>query len=896
MPRRSALLTVTAATLGCTLALGASPPAGAAPGGTPGDTAPLSVTFPEAGGRVSGGDLTFRGSVSNGDLEEDQRTLVQYVVDVSGSTAGPLQDCNGDGTRDALDDFNGDGRLGDVLDCEISAVVALNAGLRATAGAPESIRVGLTAFGSSAASAQMKPDEPMALFVNPGLTGDGVDVIPNANVVASSLRPGYVGEYAEHFVGTNTSFDAALGAALTALDSHPGPRWIFLLSDGDSTVTRATLDRVTASGAHVRTFAVGTGTGSDPCAAGRPLGQIATAGGDGCVQVLDPAGLTASVAGTQPAWIRSVTVEVDGRTVEAEIDPIGGWTATVPDLPIGSHTAVVTATFADDTTWTEVVPFRVSNGLSYVALGDSYASGEGVAPYLSGSADDQLCHRSRTGWPTLISPDDGESLSTREDAVFTFVACSGARIVNLDTTEQPKSLFLQPGGAIPLQIDQLRPDADLVTLSLGGNDLGFAPIVTHCVLSISCPEKGFITTSSGSDVNLEDWTKVRLALIGNELTGAYTAIRDRVSPETTIVATTYPRLVSPDLVPSDLVNLTCSPFALSAGERQWLRRQIDTFAAVVSDRARRPGADVRVVDVRDDFEDHNVCDSGAYITGPTILRLEDLDVGLLSAASFHPDTRGANLYAAAVNDALRDLDRPGARADNLAPVVPSDNPVVTDPDAVLEQYPPDVVGAVGSTSFAEVALGNGAGFDGLPSCEHVVSGEVVPLLAQGFAPDSEVTATTVTLGHGDGEGVELGRATSTHRTDAGGDLLSAIVAPEVDENGLLTVSLRGTNTSGGPAIGSVIASTSTDPACRATVERAGRIDPGAVGVGPTPTPSPAPDVVAAPESDTQDAVAAAQRLSTTGATAAPIVAIAIVLLATGGTVLVLARTRHARRD
>lgn len=55
MSRRSALLTVTAAALGCALALGGSPPADAAPGGESGDAAPLSVTFPEVGGGCPAG-------------------------------------------------------------------------------------------------------------------------------------------------------------------------------------------------------------------------------------------------------------------------------------------------------------------------------------------------------------------------------------------------------------------------------------------------------------------------------------------------------------------------------------------------------------------------------------------------------------------------------------------------------------------------------------------------------------------------------------------------------------------------------------------------------------------------------------------------------------------------
>jgi hypothetical protein len=81
-----------------------------------------------------------------------------------------VQDCTGDGVVDALDDLNGDGRRGDVLDCQIAAVLALNASLRTAVGSAQRIEVGLTAFGTTAATAQMTRDDPAALFVPPGLT------------------------------------------------------------------------------------------------------------------------------------------------------------------------------------------------------------------------------------------------------------------------------------------------------------------------------------------------------------------------------------------------------------------------------------------------------------------------------------------------------------------------------------------------------------------------------------------------------------------------------------------------------------------------------------------------------------------------------------------------------
>lgn len=822
----------------------------------------LTVDFPGDDQRVSGGDVPFHGTVRLDDTT-DQITRVQYVVDVSDSTRSPLQDCNGDGVRDALDDFNGDGRFGDVLDCQISAVVALNADLRGVPGSAEHIRVGLTAFGTAAAVAQMVPDEDIdpaldnATFIAPGTTGTGTDVIPNVNVVASSLRVGFVGEYAARRVVAGTDFDEALHAALDTLEPYNGPRWIFLLSDGEAPVFRHTLERIAASGVGVRSFAVGNGAGGAPCVATEALAKIAVAGSDVCVHVHDPSSLTTSLVTSQPGWLRSVEVAVDGRTVAAAIDPIGGWSVVVPGLGAGHHRATITATLTDGRTVTAFRPFRVADHISYVALGDSYASGEGIPPYLQGPQDN-LCHRSTGSWPGMVSLADSTApLSQRRDAEFQFLACSGARIVNLDTTPQPKQMWSGGRPEIPLQLDLLKRDADLVTLSIGGNDLGFAPIVTHCFTTLVCQDHGFITTASGTHVSLDDWTAIRLALIGNELTGSYQAIRSRVSADTAIVVTTYPRLVSD----WDRAHAACSPLLLSGDERRWLRRQVDTFAEIVHDRARRAGADVHVADVRNDFEGHNFCDSDSVIIGPTLWRLTEVGFSPLSAASFHPNSRGAQLYALAVNDTLRyDVDVPGtsraqasgtpqpaavaqASLASAAPVVTTSRttPVartapdpVTDPDGLLGSYPEDVVSAVGSTTFAEVALANGAALDGFPACDHVVSHEVVPLLAQGFAPGSTVTATTRAVGH---DGSESDAVTSEHVVEEDGQLISEIVAPPITGDGMLTVSLSGVAPGGGPAVGTALASTSDDPECVGLVGAAGRVAPqDATGepVGPSP--------------------------------------------------------------
>jgi hypothetical protein len=208
---------------------------------------------------------------------------------------------------------------------------------------------------------------------------------------------------------------------------------------------------------------------------------------------------------------------------------------------------------------------------------------------------------------------------------------------------------------------------------------------------------------------------------------------------------------------------------------------------------------------------------------------------------------------------------------------------------VLDQYSPDVVAAVSATTFADVVLGNGAGMDGHASCDDVVAGEIIPLLAQDFAPRSVVTAETVSVGS---DGVEHGRTTSHHEVDTRGSLISSVTAPSVADSGLLTVSLTGTNAEGGPVIGTALASTSVDSACVATVEQSGRLAPD-LGAA-----VPAPDKIAAADTaqDSSDRAAAQSKatLSSTGARVMGAAATALALVTCGAAVLVTTRQRASQ--
>jgi lysophospholipase L1-like esterase len=126
-----------------------------------------------------------------------------------------------------------------------------------------------------------------------------------------------------------------------------------------------------------------------------------------------------------------------------------------------------------------------------VALGDSYASGEGNPNPQNGVADwvDEQCHRSDAAWPARVA----RSLESRSTTVtFLSFACSGADIRHL--TEDGYA-GAEPAEELPPQLvvarrllgDPLNDgtrQADVVLLAAGVNDLGIGDILTDCAFEI----------------------------------------------------------------------------------------------------------------------------------------------------------------------------------------------------------------------------------------------------------------------------------------------------------------------------------------------------------------------------------------------------------------------------
>ena len=281
--------------------------------------------------------------------------------------------------------------------------------------------------------------------------------------------------------------------------------------------------------------------------------------------------------------------------------------------------------------------------LEYVALGDSYSAGEGADPYFAGS---RRCHRSQQAYSTLVQPpgypDPLFTLRNDEswDVSWNFLACSGAVMRNVVPERLGGSA--QYGGEYGEEFTQLdRPengaDVDLVTITIGGNDVRFADILSHCA-KYACLNKEYREFQT-----LREWLPGKIRSIGSieggyNLDDTYQAIKD-ANPNATVVVLNYPFLF-----PATRSERSCGKLHwFKGGESRFLRNAQKYLHDVMQEAAAKVG--VHYVDVTQHFAGHEICGTGGeWVNGPS----KAFKLGV-DDRSFHPKKRGQRAYAEVLN-------------------------------------------------------------------------------------------------------------------------------------------------------------------------------------------------------------------------------------------------------
>jgi GDSL-like Lipase/Acylhydrolase family len=163
-------------------------------------------------------------------------------------------------------------------------------------------------------------------------------------------------------------------------------------------------------------------------------------------------------------------------------------------LPEGSYTFTLTVT-SGTTSQSVDLPAQVKN-IVFLVMGDSYASGEGnprnVNAWMNEGGlfatfrpywDEAGCHRSVRSGPAMAAL-ALEKTSPQTSVTLVDVSCSGATIRQGILGTQDRTSQSQVALAKTILGDQ---QVDVVSLSIGGNDIGFGSVLSACFSNANCP-------------------------------------------------------------------------------------------------------------------------------------------------------------------------------------------------------------------------------------------------------------------------------------------------------------------------------------------------------------------------------------------------------------------------
>ena len=224
---------------------------------------------------------------------------------------------------------------------------------------------------------------------------------------------------------------------------------------------------------------------------------------------------------------------------------------------------------------------RTASAVTYAALGDSYSSGVGTGSYTL----DGACKRSVYAYPYLwAQKHSGTSLS--------FAACSGARTSDL----------------LSSQMQAVTSATTLVTMTVGGNDIGFANLIYQCTLS-DCS-----AALDTARANLE-------STLGPALDQVYSTVKSRAAEGAKIIVLGYPRVFS---------GATClGTLGISSTEETKANALADALDQAIAKHAAADG--VTYESAISPFTGHAVCSSAPWLNGLNLFN---------TGESYHPNRNG----------------------------------------------------------------------------------------------------------------------------------------------------------------------------------------------------------------------------------------------------------------
>jgi hypothetical protein len=261
-------------------------------------------------------------------------------------------------------------------------------------------------------------------------------------------------------------------------------------------------------------------------------------------------------------------------------------------------------------------PLEVATRGSYVALGDSYSAGVGAEATVADQNPLERCHRTSKAYYHEVSQ------AFRFAKGSSFWACSGATTADV----------LDGRGGEPPQIGRIGVGTSLITISIGGNDVGFSKVLAGCVVRLPW-SKG--CTAQGGEIagRMSELRRSLPDLLGKIIARA---------PDARVIVMGYPKAFS-EVSGVDGDNIT-------VGDQRWLNARAYDLGRLVRQAAEEADArkaaghrhgSVEFVDAYSAFAGHEVGSKDAYMNGLKV-NLSALEA---EPRSYHPTIAGQHALA-----------------------------------------------------------------------------------------------------------------------------------------------------------------------------------------------------------------------------------------------------------
>jgi len=290
----------------------------------------------------------------------------------------------------------------------------------------------------------------------------------------------------------------------------------------------------------------------------------------------------------------------------------------------------------------------------YVSMGDSYSAGEGAPAGPAGydvGTDDQYdkCHRSPNAYGRQFATLTATYNTGLTNETMKHVACSGAGIQDFYTPYAQNHQKTYPLNPEASQLNQLagiqaNSDVGLITVTISGNDVGFADVLKTCITNYWIPGSGsckdYYTQNNPNNLDtqidnlLEEKIQTPLGVTDNlsYLPGLLSDIK-ATAPHAAIWILTYPKIFDGSC-PLNLGN-DSGGAAIKASDADWLNQVTGHLDDTIITAAEQVGG-VQVLDERDAFAGHEICTSDAWVNG----YLWQGNIFNYLPESFHPTTDG----------------------------------------------------------------------------------------------------------------------------------------------------------------------------------------------------------------------------------------------------------------